>query len=147
MFDYIPVVTDKMVLGGMTDPKAMDTWLFLRPFRNESWFMIGITTFANRKLVEEYNMQGTHIVSIALSWAPYFKLDGCNEFQKECKSEGYLADVMNALGEKMNFTWESHGEINNTWGTTAISGPSNSSGIWGGVVGNVFNGTYQLSIR
>ena len=99
------------------------------------------------ELVEEYDMHATHLVSITLSWAPYFTLYGCNKFQMECKSEGYLADVMNVLGEKMNFTWESHGEMENNWGTTAISGPSNSSGIWGGVVGGVFNGNYQMSIR
>ena len=99
------------------------------------------------EVIEEYDMHGTHLVSMTLSWAPYFTLYGCNELQMECNSEGYLTDVMNVLGEKMNFTWESHGEPENNWGTTAISGPSNSSGVWGGVVGDVFNGKYQLSIR
>ena len=42
----------------------------------------------------------------------------------------------------MNFTWESHQEVNNDWGLNQYQ-----SGGWGGVVGNVFNGTYQLSIR
>ena len=93
------------------------------------------------------SLQGFHLISTTLSWAPYFTIYGCNEFQMECNSEGYLADVMNVLGEKMNFTWESHGEVEQNWGTIAISGPSNSSGVWGGVVGDVFNGKYQLSIR
>ena len=99
------------------------------------------------RLIENYDMQGLHIVSIALSWAPYFTLYNCTEKKTNCSSEGYLTDAMNILGEMMNFTWESHGEIEDNWGTTSISGPSNSSGVWGGVVGNVFSGKYQLSIR
>ena len=99
------------------------------------------------RLTETYDMQGLHIISITLSWAPYFTLLHCNEDKRNCQSEGYLTDVMNILGEMMNFTWESHGEIDGNWGTTSISGPSNSSGVWGGVVGHVFNGSYPLSIR
>ena len=102
---------------------------------------------SNGRVTERYDMQGFHITSITLSWSPYFSLINCSDDGRDCKSEGYLTDVMNILGNMMNFTWESHGEVNGNWGTTVISGPSNSSGIWGGVVGNVFNGTYQLSIR
>ena len=102
---------------------------------------------SNGLLLERYDMQGTHIISITLSWAPYFTLLDCKEDQQDCSSEGYLTDGMNTLGSMMNFTWESHGEIDGNWGTTVISGPSNSSGVWGGVVGSVFNGSYQLSIR
>lgn len=99
------------------------------------------------KVIKGYDMQGLHIVSITESWAPYFTLLDCDSDRRNCKNEGYLTDVMNILGSKMNFTWESHGEKDGIWGTTAISGPSNSSGVWGGVVGSVFNGTYQLSVR
>ena len=99
------------------------------------------------RLTENYDMQGLHIISITLSWAPYFTLLDCTEEKRNCHSEGYLTDMMNILGEMMNFTWESHGEIEGNWGTTSISGPSNSSGVWGGVVGHVFNGSYPLSIR
>ena len=98
-------------------------------------------------VLKDYDMQGLHVVSISESWAPYFSLFDCTPDKRNCRSEGYLTDVMNILGTMMNFTWESHGEIDGNWGTTAMSGPSNSSGVWGGVVGNVFNGTYQLSIR
>ena len=98
-------------------------------------------------VLKDYDMQGFHVVSISESWAPYFSLFDCTPDKRNCRSEGYLTDVMNILGTMMNFTWESHGEIDGNWGTTAMSGPSNSSGVWGGVVGNVFNGTYQLSIR
>ena len=101
----------------------------------------------NGQAIRDYDMQGLHIVSITETWAPYFTLIDCTPDKKNCKSKGYLTDVMNILGSMMNFTWESHGEIDGNWGTTAISGPSNSKGEWGGVVGNVFYGTYQLSIR
>ena len=99
------------------------------------------------RVIESYDMQGLHIVSISLSWAPYFTLYNCTERKRNCSSDGYLTDLMNILGGMMNFTWESHGEIEGNWGTTAISGPSNSSGVWGGLVGNVFSGKYQISIR
>ena len=102
---------------------------------------------SNEMPIKHYDMQGLEIVSITLSWAPYFTLVHCKEDLTSCGGEGYLADVMDILGSMMNFKWQSHAEINENWGTTAISGPSNSSGVWGGVVGNVFNGTYQLSIR
>ena len=99
------------------------------------------------KLIDEYDMQGMHIVSITLTWDPYFTIYDCTDELRNCKAKGYLADIMNILGLMMNFTWESHGEKNGDWGTTAKSGPSNSSGVWGGVVGEVFKGNYQLSIR
>lgn len=99
------------------------------------------------RVLKYYDMQGLHVVSITESWAPYFSLLDCTSDKRSCKSEGYLTDVMNILGAMMNFTWESHGEIDGNWGTTPVSGPSNSSGIWGGVTGHVFYGTYQISIR
>ena len=82
----------------------------------------------NGKVIRDYDMQGLHIVSITETWAPYFTLIDCTPDKKNCKSKGYLTDVMNILGSMMNFTWESHGEIDGNWGTTAISGPSNSKG-------------------
>ena len=54
---------------------------------------------------------------------------------------------MNVLGDMMNFTWEAYRQESNNWGTKPISGPANSSGVWGGVIGDVFYGKYQLSIR
>ena len=91
-------------------------------------------------------MQGLHIVSITLNWDPYFTLLDFTD-NKYCRIEGQLTGVMNNLGEMINFTLESHGEMNENWGTNAISGQSNSNKVWGGIVRNVFNGTYLLSIR
>ena len=59
----------------------------------------------------------------------------------------YLGEVMNILGDMMNFTWEVHRQEHGDWGTKPIHGPSNASGIWGCVIGDVFDGKYQLSIR
>ena len=99
------------------------------------------------KIREKYDMQGLHLVSLTLSWAPYFTLYGCNKFGTGCNSKGYLTDVMDILGKMMNFTWESHKEPNDNWGTNVVSGPPNSSGVWDGVMGEVFNGKYQFSLR
>ena len=45
-----------------------------------------------------------------------------------------------------NFTWECHGDVNDNYGTTPLSGPANDSGTWGGVVGDVFYGRYHFSM-
>ena len=85
--------------------------------------------------------------SSALSWEPYLSITNCADTGQECNSKGYLADVMDILGVMMNFTWESHAQREKDWGIIPISGPPNASGIWGGVIGDVFNGTYPLSVR
>ena len=99
------------------------------------------------KVIEGYNLQGMHIKSSALSWEPYLSITNCTDTGQKCNSKGYLADVMDILGVMMNFTWESHAQREQDWGIIPISGPPNASGIWGGVIGDVFNGTYPLSVR
>ena len=129
------------------DPRKT-LWYQVTSLNNYTYSIINqLELDSNEMPIKHYDMQGLEIVSITLTWAPYFTLVRCKEDMTNCGGEGYLADVMDILGDMMNFKWESDGEINENWGTTAISGPSNSSGVWGGVVGNVFNGTYQLSIR
>ena len=66
---------------------------------------------------------------------------------KECTENSYLGETMNILGDMMNFTWEVHRQRQGDWGTKPKYGPSNANGIWGGVIGDVFYGKYQLSIR
>ena len=99
------------------------------------------------KIIENYDLQGIHLLSVSLTWSPYFIITNCANQHKNCQSEGYLAETMDILSGMLNFTWESHREKDSFWGTKPISGPANSSGVWGGVIGQVFNGTYQLSIR
>ena len=99
------------------------------------------------QIIEGYDMQGLHVKCSTLSWAPYLSLYDCNEETgKDCKSTGYIADVMNLLGSSLNFTWHCDAEPNNDWGVTPKSGPSNANGTWGGVVGDVVNGDYPLCL-
>jgi hypothetical protein len=98
------------------------------------------------QIKEEYNLQGIEIVSITLDWAPYFMIENCNEFGKNCKKSGFLADFMDGLGKILNFTWDSHAPLDGIWGVRPISGPFNKSGIWGGAMGGVINGDYALSL-
>ena len=97
---------------------------------------------SNQLFKEEFNLQGAHLISISLSWNPYFMLHECNANGTSCKSIGYLRNLMDGLGDLLNFTWESHQEVHNDWGLV-----QNDWGTWDGVVGYVFNSTYQLSIR
>ena len=94
-----------------------------------------------------YDMQGIHIKCSTLSWAPYLSLYDCNKNDgKSCKSEGYLADLVDMMGSKQNFTWHCDAEPNNDWGVTQKSGPANVNGTWGGVLGDVTNGDYPLCL-
>ena len=99
------------------------------------------------KLLIEYDLQGLHIESMTESWEPYLKLYGCNDEKKQCKSEGYLADVMDIMGKIMNFTWVAHGRKDSNWGTEPLPVFLNSSRVWDVILGDISYGEYQISIR
>ena len=51
------------------------------------------------RIKPSYDLQGIHIKCSTLSWAPYLSLFDCNEDDgKSCKSEGYLADLVDMMG-------------------------------------------------
>ena len=107
---------------------------------------------ANGIILEDYNLQGLHLVSMTLSWAPYLTVSNCREGKhpkgpnKNCETSGYLHETMNIFSKVLNFTWESHNEPENKWGTVPLSGPANVSGEWGGILGYVMRHEYQISI-
>ena len=57
-----------------------------------------------------------------------------------------MADLMNMVGNMLNFTWHCDAEPNNDWGVTPKSGPPNVNGTWGGVVRDIVNGDYPLCL-
>ena len=88
-----------------------------------------------------------HIPCLTLSWMPYIDLIECNpDNGQNCLSVGYLADVWNLLGKRLNFTWHCDADPNSDWGVIPVSGPANVSGKWGGVVGKVNSGLYPFSL-
>jgi hypothetical protein len=89
------------------------------------------------------DMEGIHLTCLTLSWPPYVDLLDCND---GCTSVGYLPDLFNLLGERLNFTWHCDAEPNEDWGVVPVSGPANISGVWGGVVGKVATGMYPFSL-
>ena len=99
------------------------------------------------KIQENFDMKGINIQAVALDWEPYFSIPNNVNMNDSGEENTYLGEVMNILGDMMNFTWEVHRQEHGDWGTKPIHGPSNASGIWGGVIGDVFYGKYQLSIR
>ena len=106
-------------------------------------------TFANNSflVLESYNLHGLHIRSTTLTWAPFLTIDDCNMKGLECKTNyGYLKDYMDLLGSKFNFTYVSHRNTENDWGVIPKKGPHNISGTWGGVMGDVINKKYDMSI-
>ena len=98
------------------------------------------------QIIEKYNLEGLHLYSTALNWAPYFTLENCNEKGRNCQLEGYLSDLMTAMGQTLNFTWTSHKPIDGSWGVRPLSGPFNFSGVWGGAMGGVLQSQYHLSL-
>ena len=103
-------------------------------------------------IVEDYDLQGLNLVSMTLSWAPFFTVENCKEGKhpngpnKKCETSGYLQETMDILGDSLNFTWESHAEPDGTWGTAPVKGPANASGEWGGIFGYLMRHEYQISI-
>ena len=101
----------------------------------------------SRRAMETYDLQGLQITSTSLTWAPFYTIDDCNEEGLQCKTAyGYLHDYMNLLADKLNFTYVSHKDTDDDWGTLPKSGPFSLNGTWGGVVGNVILGKYDMSI-
>ena len=99
------------------------------------------------RLIINYDLQGLRIESMTGTWEPYLYLYGCTDEQKHCKSEGYLADVMDTMGNMMNFTWVAHGRKDKNWGTVRLPTSLNSSRMWSGMLGDIVYGDYQISTR
>ena len=100
------------------------------------------------RIIVEKDLRGLHINCSTLPWYPYFQLKRCKgKNGTNCNGEGYLADVMDIMGKRLNFSWSCDAEPNGNWGhLETISGPKNSSGFWGGVQGLVTNGSYPLCV-
>ena len=96
----------------------------------------------------DQDLGGLHINCSTLDWYPYFKIKDCRgNNHTNCSGEGYMADIMNVMAKRLNFSWSCDKEPYENWGHLAsISGPKNASGVWGGVQGLVRNGTYPLSV-
>ena len=106
-------------------------------------------TFAENtfRIVENYNLQGLRIRSTTLTWAPFLTINDCNKTGLACMiNYGYLKDYMDALALKFNFTYTSHRNTDNDWGVIPKKGPYSINGTWGGVMGDVINKEYDLSI-
>jgi hypothetical protein len=96
--------------------------------------------------IEDYDLNGLTIYSISLSWSPFLILEDCDEVGKNCTNYGYLKDYTDMIAKKLNFTYESQREVDGDWGTLPKSGPYNRSGKWGGVMGGIINGKYDMSL-
>ena len=91
-------------------------------------------------ILEKFNLNGLEVTSTTLKWAPYYTIENCNEYGLECNTSGYLKDYMEILGRRYNFTLTSHKNTDNDWGTIP------KDGRWVGVMGDVVNKKYDLSI-
>ena len=101
----------------------------------------------SRLIEEHYDLQGLTLRSIGLTWSPYLTVDECNEKGEDCAvNSGFFVDAMNELSKKFNFTFTSDRDPNGDWGVLPKSGPFNRSGEWGGVLGDVVEGRFHMSL-
>ena len=75
---------------------------------------------ALNQIIEDFDFEGITIFSNTLSWAPYFLIENCDEFGRNCDLSGFLADYMDALGKVLNFAWTSHAHPDRIWGVRPI---------------------------
>ena len=103
---------------------------------------------ANTYIVQDvFNLHGLEITSTTSTWAPFYSIEGCNEQGLQCATSfGYLKDMMDIFSARFNFTLISHKNMNNDWGLLPKAGPFNLSGTWGGVMGDVINKKYDMSV-
>ena len=130
------------------DEMELPTWnqvISLQGYENGILNRIKFNAFGRIK--ENFNMHGMNIIGLALTWEPYFSMQNCTDMSLLCKKRSYLAETLDIMGEMVNFTWKALPPEDGSWGTKPISGPANSSGVWGGMIGDVFYGNYQLAIR
>lgn len=127
-------------------PKAVFKYVISLNFQSQ-YVEDEVTFHPNSHLVwESFNLQGLSIRSVALSWSPYLNLKDCDDEGENCKSSGFLIDYANLIGRLFNFTVVSTQDKDGNWGVVPISGPFNASGTWGGVMGDVINGKFDLSL-
>ena len=101
----------------------------------------------NLLISEEFNLNGLRVTSTTLSWPPFYTVDNCDQDNFKCATgDGYLGDYMDMLARRYNFTYISYKDPNDDWGTVVKEGPQNLSGTWGGVMGDVINKKYDMSI-
>ena len=125
---------------------------------NMSWYHVISTssgnvmaslTFVNAslKIRKSFDLAGLQVTSTTLTWAPFLTINDCNHLGLECDANhGYLRDYFDLLGRWFNFTVVYHKDQDDDWGLLPKSGPFNLSGTWGGVMGDVINKKYDLSI-
>ena len=98
--------------------------------------------------IEDYNMHGYNLVGTSLSWKPFMANENCDNTGRNCQNYGLVADLMDIWGKNYNFTWEVYADLDNDWGMFPLEGtPYNISGKWKGVMGDIVEGKYQLTIN
>ncbi len=64
-----------------------------------------------------------------------------------CSTEGLLAELVDTLEARYNFTVETSAEPDNFWGTTPVRGSHDEGDVdYGGVMGGVFHGDYDMAL-
>ena len=110
---------------------------------------VNILSFADNsmRIIEDFNLENLELRSTSLTWFPYLIIEDCNKKGLDCKENyGFLIDYMELLAKKFNFTYISQKNMEDDWGVLPKSGPFNMNGTWGGVMGDVINKKYDLSI-
>ena len=132
-------------------PDSMDMmkWHYVMTINHQLHVVLGdLNFFEDTKMIQEsYDLQGMAVISTSMDWTPYLQFDSCEDtLGQNCVTSGFLMDLVTVLARRYNFTITSTRDPDLNWGLSPISGPFNLSGEWGGVMGDVVTGKYQMSL-
>ena len=119
-------------------------WYTIMTLNNSSQLIMNQIQFNDLgQAVEDFNMNGYNIVGTALPWKPFIDIQNCDITGRNCQVFGIIPDMMDIWAKVYNFTWDTYRDVNNDWGyVDPVEGPHSGTG---GVMGDVFNGRYQVS--
>ncbi len=144
---------EKRLIGSLANFKQHSMFYLLL---NSKWSLIStlasgsawsnVHFHAGSMLVkEQYDFRGLTVKGISLPWEPFLFMVDCDDEGICADVGGFIKDYVDILAKRCNFTVDLRKQVDGDWGTAPKSGPFNASGVFGGVMGGVVNGEYDLS--
>ena len=92
-------------------------------FNDDTHFIMNEISFDHLgKAIENYDMHGLEVVATGMSSNISSVIENCDKTSRNCDAYGITADLMNALAQQYNFTWDIYKNVDNDWGTFPVEG-------------------------
>ena len=92
---------------------------------------------------EDFDLQGEALSCVTLSFAPFFKIENCQEGRKNCTTRGIITDIMDEVSKMYNFTWFCDKPPSGNWGHYVSSKIENKTI---GVTGLIATNQYEMAL-